>query len=449
MSKEQFPFMINPQNVTIIPVQIISDIPPPIQNISSNENSKNFEKPTLELEAPKVIEDFEWINYLTERKEINYIQDFLNKKSSMALNYKAIDLQELEDVAIINVPKEFQSVAQDQYKRLLRFGGLDSKDNIAMKSGAIEKEHYNDKFNDFYDTNDPWINDDEEEAHENNKEVKETKKMAIPEVYYKDFFANKGNLYEFCKSNGYNERIKLLDNFDNIYEKNEKEHNTNDKKRKLPEKECKVQDINGDKPKLPIKKKGKKKVKTNADIEYINPYNIPNPFLFAEPNNFVVGNLLINSGEDNFLAPNLINKMNNVPNSALIRGDQIFDKIKNVHSPSFNNMIDMNNLGNIGVDLFNILFNNNGKIQAGFPIGANLGNIDFNIDPIALSNLNINMGMELNKKVANKEINNKKKGKNLDFKSKREQNLSTFNNNDSNNLVIEINEDSSPEMEKK
>lgn len=295
MSNDKFSYIINPQNIALIPLPIMQDSglersQQQVFPINPHDHPKH-KKSNEKIEEPKEnAEEFEWINYLSEKKEINYVMDFINKKSASSINYKALDLQELEDVAIINVPKEFQTVAQDQYKRLLRFGGLDSKENIGLKSGALDKENYNDRYNDYYDLNDPWINDDEEEnLKDSNKDKKENKKMAIPEVYYKDFFATKGNLADFVKSTGYIDRMKLLDNFDNILEKNEKEAPV-EKKRKFVEKETK----NTQEQDKQVKKKLKKKVKPNSDIEFLNPYNLSNPFLFTEPaNNFVVGILII------------------------------------------------------------------------------------------------------------------------------------------------------------
>lgn len=136
----------------------------------------------------------------------------------------------------------------------------------------------------------------------------------------------------------------------------------------------------------------------------------------------------------------------NINHAGLIP-EQLFDKLKNGQMPNF---IDMNNMGNISLDLFNILFSNNGKMPTGFSLPPN---IDFNLEPMGLPpNLNLNMALDNNKPFNNNIINNnneknmKKKEKNLDFKSKREINKNSFSNADS-NFVIEINDEDSPPRE--
>lgn len=141
--------------------------------------------------------------------------------------------------------------------------------------------------------------------------------------------------------------------------------------------------------------------------------------------------------------------MGNINHPGMIP-EQLFDKLKSGQMPNF---IDMNNIGNnIGVDLFNILFSNNGKIPTGFSLPPN---IDFSLEPMGLpSNMNMNMTLDHTKSFNNNIINNsnnneknmKKKEKNLDFKAKREINKNSFSNADS-NFIIEINDEDSPERE--
>jgi len=457
------PAFINPANFALMAIPLLPDaqladlsqVSLPI--IISGEkkaaplSNNQMEAENKEQKNNQLIQDFEWISYLYEKKEINYVNDFVGKNDPSQINFKALDLPELEDVAIINVPKEFSSVAQDQYKRLLRFGGLDSNENIALKSGALEKEYYNDKYNDYYDLDDPWLNDDENHLRgneQNNKETKDTKdnkdnqekknskKMAIAEVYYKDFFATKGTLADFLKTPGYSDRMKLLDNFDNLMEK----EGPNTEKRKRPEKERKISEGMAEK-KQPTKKKTMKKVKTNInEVEFINSYPMNNPFLataFPDNNNFVVSNMKFNP----FACKNIItapagNIINNI--SPGIINDQFLEKMKN--DQNLANFIDLNNLGSVGVELFNLLMNGN-KLPPGFSLPP-----DFQLENlIKLPGI----GENIEKNIGG-EKNHKKKQRTLDFRNKNEPKKNNFPSNDNKNVYIEISEnDDEPEKDKK
>ena len=420
---------ITPSNFSLISIENQAEITAP-QQISLEKKPINPDHDKRKKEdLSNSIQEFEWINYLCEKKEINYVIDFLNKNDPSLINFKGLDLQELEDVAIINVPKEFQSVAQDQYKRLLRFGGLDSNDNIGKKSGALEKEHYNDKLNDFYDLQDPWIdNEDDGAVDQNNEGKKENKKMAIPEVYYKDFYANKCNLVDFLKTPGYIDRLKLLESFDLLLENNEKEFP--EKKRKS-EKERRFGELGEKRPNL--KKNAKKKVKPNSEVEFLNPYAMNNnPFMsFPDANlsnNFVVAaNMKFNPFlyNKNLINPNN-NLLNNLP-SGLIN-DQFLEKLKNEQNiPSY---LDMNNMGSLGVDLLSMIFNNNANAM---PTGTGFNlpqNNDFQLD----LNMNNNMCLEENQ---NKKKNLKKKNKNVDGND-------AFPNSENKNYIEIIENEDSP-----
>ena len=432
-----------PANLSIIPIAIpetLNDITP-IHIFPKETNEKKITKDEKD-DKLKSTSDFEWMSYLCEKKEINYVIDFLNKTDPSLVNFKSLDLQELEDVTIINVPKEFQSVAQDQYKRLLRFGGLDSNENIGFKSGALDKEHYNDKYNDFYDLEDPWINDDDEENHEKGK--KDIKKMAIPTVFYKDFNAIKGSLAEFLKTSCYNDRIKLLENFDMLLEKNEKDLGI--EKKKKSEKARKINEVLGGDNKTSTKKKPKKKVKPNSDVEFLNPYAaaMNNPFIqFPEPNlpnNFVVANMKFNPFIYN---KNMIPTNNILTNiSSGLMNEQFIDKIKS--EQNLPNYLDINSMGNLGVDFLNMMFNNNGgKMPSNFPLNT-AG--DFQIDSLKLPN-NLNKSMDDGQmKKFDKEKSIKKK-KNTDIKLKNENSKGNFLNENQKYIEIIETEDS-PERTK-
>ena len=451
------PAFIAPQNFALISIPILPEaaltelnpiqLPIIIQNepkkINPTETEKKDKKEHKNIEK-ELIGDFEWISYVCEKKEINYVNDFMEKKDPALINFKGLDLPELEDVAIINVPKEFSSVAQDQYKRLLRFGGLDTNENIAMKSGAIDQDHYNDKYNDFYDLNDPWICDEEEQSKNNTtniatepKEKKDSKKMAIAEVYYKDFSANKGNLSDFLKTQGYNDRLKLIDNFDNIMDKEE-----TTAKRKRPEKEKKSIENTDQKPGT-TKKKPKKKVKPNTnEVEFINTYPMSNPFL-APPfpdNNFVVSNLKFNPFVcKNMVGPPSGNILANISPGMI--NDQFMEKLKNEQG-GLANLFDLSTLGNVGVDLFNLIITNGNKLPPGFTLPP-----DFQIDNI----LKMPTGMEMQETqdlAMGNDKNNKKKQRSLDFKAKNEK-KNTFPSNENKNVYIEISEnEDEPEKDK-
>lgn len=413
----------NPCNLSYIAI-------PLIPNSTSDEKSNSIIQNTTHnhpLKKIEMIKDFEWINYLCEKKEINYVIDFLNNHDPSMIDFKSLDLQELEDVAIINVPKEFQSVAQDQYKRLLRFGGLDSNENIGVKSGALDKEHYNDKYNDFYDLNDPWINNegDGEETQKNSKEKKD-KKMAIPEVYYKDFYVNKGNLTDLLKASGYNERLKLLETFDELLEKSEKDTHMPEK-RKRSEKEKKLIE------KHTTKRKLQKKIKPNNNgVEFLNPYAMNNPFMLQE-NNFVMPNLKYNPFVYNKNPINQNSQMNNFPTGII--NEQFLEKIKKEQQTLPPPYIDINDFSNLGVDFLNMMFQNNGnKLAINFPLA---NNAEFQIEPIQVEN-SINLeGIQEKNQCLEQEKNAKKKSKNLDFKAKHKN---SFQNNENKNVYIEISE---------
>lgn len=104
---------------------------------------------------------FIWHTYPSEKKEISYLKDFTSKNPD--INFHLLDLAELEDCSIVPIPHQFNSVAQDQSNRISRFGGLELKEKIAKKTGAINKDKYRDRDNDFYDLEDKWIDDGEEE----------------------------------------------------------------------------------------------------------------------------------------------------------------------------------------------------------------------------------------------------------------------------------------------
>ena len=108
------------------------------------------------------------------------------------------------------------------------------------------------------------------------------------------------------------------------------------------------------------------------------------------------------------------------------------EKLKNEQG-GLANLFDLSTLGNVGVDLFNLIITNGNKLPPGFTLPP-----DFQIDNI----LKMPTGMEMQETqdlAMGNDKNNKKKQRSLDFKAKNEK-KNTFPSNENKNVYIEISE---------
>lgn len=83
---------------------------------------------------------FAWIQYDGETTTLNYVDDFLKQTTGViggSLDYVKLDLVEFEDAGKEHHHSQVSSITDDLYKRILRYGQVESTSRIAKKSGAI------------------------------------------------------------------------------------------------------------------------------------------------------------------------------------------------------------------------------------------------------------------------------------------------------------------------
>eukprot|EP00828_Plagiopyla_frontata_P047414 TRINITY_DN8758_c0_g1_i1.p2 TRINITY_DN8758_c0_g1~~TRINITY_DN8758_c0_g1_i1.p2 ORF type:complete len:301 (-),score=75.13 TRINITY_DN8758_c0_g1_i1:173-1075(-) len=123
--------------------------------------------------------------------------------------------------------------------RLKLYGRLDYSKNISKKTGAFQKElgTYNAKHNNYYDADDPFIDDGN--FQENLVEDNEFK-MAIPSVFWQDFSCVKGNINDLKNSKEYQQKLEVKKEVNKQIEKSNEKENEEELEKKRSQMQAKV-----------------------------------------------------------------------------------------------------------------------------------------------------------------------------------------------------------------
>lgn len=186
--------------------------------------------------SSSTVKEFQVIAYDLEKcKTIQYIEDFLRSNQSNNIDYLKLNLEEHQEINEVHTHKQISSLANDLLKRLQKYGDIEENNKIAMRSGAynkpIAKEN---KANNYYDANDPWIDDGYQDKLEDQR-------MELPAATYDDFVSVAGSITQFYQSAEYKQKLQTMKEFNEKNKQNEQKQMLESKKSKKKQKVDKEQ----------------------------------------------------------------------------------------------------------------------------------------------------------------------------------------------------------------
>lgn len=169
------------------------------------EEKQIVEENPVPVKKPLETQKYTWLSFSAEKKEINYMKRFINRYREK-IDPEELGIPELSGEIIENyqsgVPSNLTDVADNIMKRIRRYGELDCLYAFARRSDPKMSE--NDLYDNFYDQNDPFIDD------AGFDKTFEARKPLMPESKIDDFFCVPGEIVDLMEKGFLGDREKLL-----------------------------------------------------------------------------------------------------------------------------------------------------------------------------------------------------------------------------------------------